>query len=168
MLFHTNGVPATCRCEEKLAMGGIAIPRARVLELAPDAEGRLGQLLNSSSPAARHLWRMLELLLDSSDYSEDIALISSLETTFTDLFVLALGIRRDAAHLATSRGLRAARVREIIAIIGARYADPGFTPRDVCLKLGLSPRYMQELLQETGLSFTERVLELRLQKARAV
>jgi AraC-like DNA-binding protein len=34
--------------------------------------------------------------------------------------------------------------------------------------MGLSSRYVNELLQETGVSFAERVMELRLQKARAL
>ena len=35
-------------------------------------------------------------------------------------------------------------------------------------KLRVTPRYVQKLLHDTGSSFTERVLELRLQKARAM
>jgi AraC-like DNA-binding protein len=38
----------------------------------------------------------------------------------------------------------------------------------VARRLGLSQRYVNDLLLETGASFTERVLELRLQKARAM
>ena len=34
--------------------------------------------------------------------------------------------------------------------------------------IGLSPNYIQKLLHESGQSFTERVLELRLAKARAM
>jgi AraC-like DNA-binding protein len=38
----------------------------------------------------------------------------------------------------------------------------------VSRRLGLSPRYVRDLLHESGAGFTERVLELRLQEARAV
>jgi transcriptional regulator GlxA family with amidase domain len=34
--------------------------------------------------------------------------------------------------------------------------------------MGLSSRYVNELMQETGVSFADRVMELRLQKARAL
>ncbi len=37
----------------------------------------------------------------------------------------------------------------------------------ISAKVRLSPRYVQDLLDEAGASFTERVLELRLQNARA-
>jgi AraC-like DNA-binding protein len=82
--------------------------------------------------------------------------------------VLALGAGGDAAETARGRGLRVARTREILVEIGARFSDPAFSARVVALKFGLSPRYVQELVQETGSSFTERMLELRLQSARAM
>jgi AraC-like DNA-binding protein len=66
------------------------------------------------------------------------------------------------------RGLRAARAQEIMAEIRSGFANQAFSASDVARKLGLSSRYVQDLLQETGTSFTERVLELRLQKARAL
>jgi len=36
------------------------------------------------------------------------------------------------------------------------------------MTLGVSERYVQDVLHDTGASFTERVLELKLQKARAM
>jgi transcriptional regulator GlxA family with amidase domain len=81
---------------------------------------------------------------------------------------LALGATGDAAELATRRGLRAARAREIVAEISAGFADLAFSQGSLACKLGLSARYVQDLLQDTGVSFSERVLELRLQKARSM
>jgi transcriptional regulator GlxA family with amidase domain len=66
------------------------------------------------------------------------------------------------------RGLRAARLQEILAEIRAGFADPALSPGRVALKLGVSARHVQNLLQQSGTSFTERVLELRLQKARTM
>jgi transcriptional regulator GlxA family with amidase domain len=86
--------------------------------------------------------------------------------TLLDLVALSLGAAGDVAELATMRGLRAARAREIVAEIKAGFADLAFSQGNLACKLGLSVRYVQDLLQETGLSFSERVLELRLLKAR--
>ena len=66
------------------------------------------------------------------------------------------------------RGLRAARLQHILVEIRAGFATPGFSPHAVAHKLGVTPRYVQNLLQETGSSFTERVLEFRLQRACAM
>jgi AraC-like DNA-binding protein len=89
-------------------------------------------------------------------------------THIYDLVAVAMGATRDAAELARMRGVRAARMRSILEQIKSRFADPSFSPRTVATKLQVSPRYVQELLQETGASFTERVLEMRLQKARSM
>lgn len=85
-----------------------------------------------------------------------------------DLAALAIGATRDAAAIANGRGVRAARLQQVLAAIHAGFDDPAFSPARAALKLGLSPRYLRELLEETGLSFTDRVLELRLQQARVM
>ena len=74
----------------------------------------------------------------------------------------------DAAALAKVRGLKFARLRTIKAEIRAGFSQPDFSVGQVAMKLAVTPRYVQELLQETGETFTERVLELRLQKARTM
>ena len=43
-----------------------------------------------------------------------------------------------------------------------------FRPDGVAAELGVSVRYVQDLLQETGTPFSARVLEHRLQRARAL
>jgi AraC-like DNA-binding protein len=114
----------------------------------------------------RHLRRYLGLLLDPAPKLDDPTLSAHVGTTLADLMALSLGARGDAAEAAQLRGLRAARLRQVLREINAAFADPTFTPGSISLKLGLSSRYIQELLQESGATFTERVLELRLQNAR--
>jgi AraC-like DNA-binding protein len=67
-----------------------------------------------------------------------------------------------------SRLAPAHRRSEALAAIESGFADPAFSPDDIARRLGVSARYIQNLLHETGLSFTARVLELRLQRARAM
>lgn len=45
------------------------------------------------------------------------------------------------------------------------FADPAISAQGVAGQLRLSVRYVHDLLQETGVSFAERILELRLQRA---
>lgn len=66
------------------------------------------------------------------------------------------------------RGLRAARLQSILTEIKRGFADPGFSAVTAARRLGLSPRYIQALLHETGRSFSDRVVELRLKKARTM
>jgi AraC-like DNA-binding protein len=65
-------------------------------------------------------------------------------------------------------GLRGARIASVIAQINECFADQQFSTRVVAEKLGLSVRYVQDLLQGSGLSITDRIMELRLDKARAM
>lgn len=85
--------------------------------------------------------------------------------TLLDLVALAAGLKGDAADLGGAKGLRAARLAAVLRKIETQFREPSLSPRRVASQLGLSPRYINELLHETGRSFSERVLELRLQEA---
>jgi AraC-like DNA-binding protein len=63
-------------------------------------------------------------------------------------------------------GIKAARLRAVINDIAAHSADPRLNPAGVGRRLGLSERYVQQLLEGAGLSFTTYVRELRLKRAR--
>jgi len=63
-------------------------------------------------------------------------------------------------------GLRGVRIASVIAQIDESFADQQFSTRVVAEKLGLSVRYVQDLLQGSGLSITDRIMQLRLDKAR--
>ena len=65
-------------------------------------------------------------------------------------------------------GLRGARVASVLAQIQEGFADQQFSTRMVAERLGLSVRYVQDLLQGSGLSITDRIMELRLDKARTM
>ncbi len=143
----------------------VVVPQARLRELVADAEDLLARPLPCRG-AARLLRSYLDILPAPNETADAPELIVHICETLTDLVVLTLGAGRDATEIARMRGLRAARLREIVAEIRERFADAAFSPQSLAGKLGVTPRYIQHLLQETGLSFTERVLELRLQRAR--
>lgn len=95
-------------------------------------------------------------------------LIAHASEAIVDLVGLATGAKGEAAEIAGLRGLRAARSQAILAKIGDGFTDPEISARTVAVSLGLSVRYVHELLEETGFSFAEHVLELRLQKTRQI
>ncbi|MEH2478624.1 AraC-like DNA-binding protein [Nitrobacteraceae bacterium AZCC 2146] len=74
----------------------------------------------------------------------------------------------DIVNVTEVGGLRGARIASVIAQINESFADQQFSTRVVAEKLGLSVRYVQDLLQGSGLSITDRIMELRLEKARAM
>lgn len=167
-----NTEPCDVRAESMLGSEnswlGVAVPVAQLSALVPDIENRIAVPLDANSPAVQHLKRYLAIISELEGVENDSVLFRHVDAALIDLVAIALGASGEALEIASTRGLRAARAREIVAIIAERFVDPGFSSQEVCLKLGLSQRYLQELLQEAGLSFTERVLELRLQRARTM
>lgn len=145
----------------------VVVPQKRLRQLVANAEDLLARPLPSSS-AARLLRSYLDILPTPNEMDATPDLASHVSETLTDLVALALGAGRDAAMIARMRGLRAARLRAIVVEIRNGFVDPAFSVQSLAVRLGMTARYIQDLLQETGLSFTERVLESRLQRARAM
>jgi AraC-like DNA-binding protein len=85
-----------------------------------------------------------------------------------DLVAAALGPTAEAAEIIAKRGVKAARLRAVVAEIARRFSEPDFDLDDIVGTLGLSRRYIQQLLEETGQSFTERLVERRLERAFAM
>jgi AraC-like DNA-binding protein len=163
-LFH-DGEPGVLRGAPENAWFALIFPPRDLLTLVADAEDLTGRPLDRALPALRHLCRYLDILAGAGD---DPSLTQHVAETLIDLVALALGATREGAEVARTRGLRAARLQDIRAEIKTGFADAAFTVQTLASRHGLSPRYVQDLLHEAGASFTERVLELRLQKARAM
>ena len=64
--------------------------------------------------------------------------------------------------------IRAARRAVVLREIENRSGDAGLSAISIALLLGITPRYVHLLLEETGKSFTHHVLERRLDKSAAL
>jgi AraC-like DNA-binding protein len=71
-----------------------------------------------------------------------------------DLIALAIGATRDAAEMAKTRGLAAARRAELYArarrLIALRFDEPDLAPGEVARLLGVSERLLQKVFSERG------------------
>jgi len=143
----------------------VTVPRQKLLELVRRADDLVATTLHGRHPATRHLRRYLDVVIATDQGDADASLQEVVQTTLLDLVALVPGAGRDGTGVARARGLRA-RQQLIARAIRAGYDDPGFSVRTLASQIGLSPRYVQDLLHDTGSSLTERVLEQRLQKAR--
>jgi AraC-like DNA-binding protein len=115
-------------------------------------------------PELRFIAGYARLLLSTEEnWTPELAGLASAHAH--DLMTLLLGARRDEAGLARLGGLRAARLRAVLGEIERHFAEPDFTAGTAGAALGLAERTVHDLLHGTGTSFTERVLELRLQRA---
>jgi AraC-like DNA-binding protein len=85
-----------------------------------------------------------------------------------DLVALILGAKGETRKLAEDGGGSAARRAAIFGIIENRSGNPDLSAAAVAALLGVTPRYVHLLLEETGRSFTHHVLEQRLENAVAL
>jgi AraC-like DNA-binding protein len=164
----TNSVPGEFRATSRNATLTVCVPQDRMLQLVANAEDLLGIPLDPKREAVNYLRRYLAFLMGPGQVGHDAALTAHVANTLTDLVVLSLTEGGDAAQVARTRGLRGARLHEVLMDIRARFADPAFSVSTIAARLGISERYVNDVLYDTGATFTERVLELRLQKARTM
>lgn len=155
-----------CRSGEDHAWMAFTVQRRRLQALVRNVEDLVAMPLDSQSEAMKHLHRYARFLSEDGAVGHDPALAEHIGNSLVDLIALAIGPNRDGIELARMRGLRAARLRAILAQIEAHFSDPEFSLDSIVRRQRLSARYVQILLQDSGSGFIERVTELRLQKAR--
>jgi AraC-like DNA-binding protein len=143
----------------------LRIPKDVIHASFPRMGDRQGLTIDPNHEALRLMKSYLHFLDGcASPFSQSIS--DHITGTIIDLLGLATGAKGNEAELAGLRGLRAARLQAILGYIRTNHAQPGLSAELVGRKLGLSARYVQDLLATTGSSFSERVLELRLQHAK--
>jgi AraC-like DNA-binding protein len=145
----------------------LRVPISMLDAAFPGVEARQGHMTDPHHEALRLLRHYL-LLLDGDDVPTTPAVVDHMTATIIDLFGLAIGANGDEAALAKTRGLRRARLESVLAILARDYAQPALSAELVGQSLGLSARYVQDLLATTGRSFSERVLDLRLDHAKTM
>jgi AraC-like DNA-binding protein len=145
----------------------IMLPRTTIAKLLPGTSHLTGLKLDRDDVARRlllgYLGGTLDVALDNSRragelYGEHIV----------DLIALALGAKGEARELAEQRGAAAVRRAAILRDIETTMTDPNLSATTVARRLAVTPRYVHLLLEETGLSFTQHVLEKRLARAAAL
>jgi AraC-like DNA-binding protein len=140
----------------------IAVPRA---VLAPSVR-RLNSVLMdkivpASVPALSLLARYAKMLTrDMGQMPRELELLAAAHVH--DLVSMALGATHDAAEIAKGRGVRAARFEAIKADIAARFNHNGFSIESVAARQGVSPQYIRALFNSAGTTFTDFVVEQRL------
>lgn len=145
----------------------LSVPKQLVHAAFPRIVDKQGLSIDANNESLALLRRYLRFLDDGGAPTLP-SLREHVSTTLLDLICMVAGAKGDDAELAGTRGLRAARLETVLRQIKSNYRNPALSAPLVGLQLGLSPRYVQDLLAATGTSFSERVLELRLQDAKAM
>jgi AraC-like DNA-binding protein len=151
-------IPEACR------FLAFSVPRAAITPLVPDIGATFARRIPASSPALQMLVRYLDLAR-----RDNVVTTPELAAAFTDhvcdLLAFALGPTRDAAEQTRTRGLAAARLQAIKDDIVDNLRRPDLSVHSVAARHGLSVRYVQQLFEESGLTFTAYLTEQRLTAA---
>ncbi len=145
---------------QAMSYAAIRVPHAALAPFTRDIGGAAGGCVRGDTPALRLLQAYLNNLPVGTP---DPQLSRVVANHVYDLMALVIGATQDGTEQARQRGVRAARLEVIRADL---QREPQLTVQDVAQRQGVSPRYVQMLFEESGTTFTDFVLDLRLGAAR--
>jgi AraC-like DNA-binding protein len=145
----------------------LRLSRAALRPAVADFDACLLRPVPRDNPALRLLTAYVDTLL-ASDIPAVPVLLDRVVAHIQDLVALTLGANQDAFAIAQGRGVRAARLQAIESEIAKNLDNEDLSPGLVAARLGVTPRYVHLLLEETGKSFTQHVVERRLERAAAL
>jgi AraC-like DNA-binding protein len=143
------------------------VPRSLMLAAAPNAENYRARPLQANPRVLGYLLNYTDAILASGDL-RDPALAASIGNHLFDLATTLLGPSRDAAEVASRRGLRAARLKAILAEIDRHFDDPKLNANTIASRHGLSQRKLERLMEEHGETVSHAILRRRLAEASAM
>jgi AraC-like DNA-binding protein len=145
----------------------LKVPRASITSLVPDAGPLAGAKLDKDPLALQLLSGYLSGTLNIELTPGERA-VQLYDEHIVNLLALALGARREARQYAEQHGVAAMRRAAILREIDNYLIDPKLSAAAVANRQGITPRYLRLLLEQTGRSFIEHVLEKRLERAAAL
>jgi AraC-like DNA-binding protein len=118
------------------------------------------------APVAARLLRGYVTALITLEEGLSAALAQVADLHLQELLANAFNPWGDLARAAPYGGLRAARLQAIMQEIASNLADPDLSAALVGRRLGVSERYVQQLMEGAGVSFSAFVRHQRLDRAR--
>jgi AraC-like DNA-binding protein len=162
-LVIDNAEAARIRVEDASRFWVLTIPRNRIVGLRPDFSRFAGTKLGDDL-SLRLLSGYLEGTLAQDLDSHPAGQLFG--EHLIDLVAVALGGVGDEREFEEASGVRAARLAAILRMISNRLADHGLNAATIAAQMGVTPRYVQLLLEQSGQTFTQHILRKRLEKAK--
>ena len=142
---------------------GLAVPREALAQRVADVEGLVMRPIWHRTEAFRLFSLYLKSVLRTKALSEP-KLRDTVVAHIHDLVALAIG-ECPALGESSASAVVAARHGAVLDYIATHFQKPGLSVQAVARYQGISSRYLQRLMASSGPSFTERLNELRLQRA---
>jgi AraC-like DNA-binding protein len=162
-LLHSE--PAIVTYTEGLQFG-LSVPRDALTPRVTNVDSLIMRPISRRTEALRLLMSYLKSTLKDGALAAP-NLRDTIVTHIHDLVALAIS---ECAPLGESNASAVVAARHSAALdhIAAHFQDPELSLEIVARCQGISPRYLQLMMTSSGTSFTERVNELRLQRAFAL
>ncbi|MBR0785290.1 helix-turn-helix transcriptional regulator [Bradyrhizobium iriomotense] len=145
----------------------LRIPRTTIAALGGTIEDRCMRPISWTLPTLRLLTSYCDLIFDMGGALTPETGVSTVARHIQDLVALIAGATGDAAEEAMSRGVPAARLATILTDMRQNAAQPDMSIALVAARHGVSPRYVQMLFADQGLTFSQVLLNERLDRAYA-
>jgi AraC-like DNA-binding protein len=140
------------------------VPRDAMASLVRDVEAAVARRIPADNTALKLLVEYLEGSRATGALTAP-TLQQVVVTHIHDLLAIALGATQDAAEVAYGRGMRAARLHAAKTLVRRQIGRHDLSVRSVAAKLGVTSRYVHMLFEAEGVSFTEFVVDRRLERA---
>ena len=146
----------------------VRVPRSALDDQVPSLESVVGRLIPGDTDPLRLLLSYVALLLEN----DDMALLPEASPPVVrhigDLVALTVGAGREAARLAESSSLRAARLRAVKTYITGHIGPFPILIENVAAHHRISSRYVRKLFEAEGRNFSTYVTHQRLARAHSL
>lgn len=139
----------------------IRVPRTALAHSVAGLEAQLGHAIPHDTPVLNLLTGYLDAI-DRCEAYTDRATRELVVGHVHDMLALMLGATGDRAHLATGRGLKAARLRALKDDVARNLERRDLSAATLAGRHNMSLRSLQRVFERQGTTFTSYLLELRL------
>lgn len=145
----------------------VLLPKASLLGKVADADRQIMQLQPATSGRMRLVMNYAQLCRQAARFADAPAL-ALMGEHLVNLIALALEAHRDEATAHAASGVAEARLQLIRSVIEKLIDDPDLSLNQLAQRCGLSPRSVQFAFERAGTSYSDVLLNLRLDKAYAL
>jgi AraC-like DNA-binding protein len=157
--------PHTGACLGESDTWVVQVPEVLLRNLRPRGAANATTFLPHDSAITQMMLSMLETY-SRLGASAPSGLGAATAQYLADLVAIALGTNADGAAIVRDRGLGAGRLQLILDDIARHFLDADIVAADVAKRVGITPRYVHFLLEQTGRTFSDHVLAHRLALSR--
>lgn len=144
----------------------VQVSRALLGPLLPDVDNLSLNRIDPNRPEVQLLFGYAKVM--EAAPPRDLEARNLAARQLAELAALVLGNSRDMRDLAEGQSVRAARRASLKAMIRTHLDDPDLSVARVAARLGISVRYVHQLFEEEGLTFSAYVNRLRLEQVRTM